>query len=68
MYCRAAKASLAPQGLFVMCASDLPGVAARVAREADGNHRTAARLFTFSIYYLFVLFALVLVGHLAGGV
>lgn len=35
MYCHAAKASLAPHGLFIMCASDLPGVEARVRRAAD---------------------------------
>jgi hypothetical protein len=35
VYCHAAKASLAPHGLFVMCASDLPGVEARVQRAAE---------------------------------
>ncbi|MEC9347022.1 MAG: heme o synthase [Pseudomonadota bacterium] len=41
-------------------------LAVRVARGAEGDHRAAGRLFGFSILYLFVLFALVLVEHVAG--
>lgn len=35
VYCHAAKASLAPHGLFVMCASDLLGVETRVRKAAE---------------------------------
>lgn len=42
------------------------GLAWRVYREADGGYRHAARLFGFSIFYLFLMFLLLGVEHLAG--
>jgi protoheme IX farnesyltransferase len=42
------------------------GLAIVVWREAEGVYRQASRLFGFSIFYLFMLFALLGVEHLAG--
>lgn len=42
------------------------GLAVAVWREAEGLYRQAGRLFGFSIFYLFMLFALLGVEHLAG--
>jgi protoheme IX farnesyltransferase len=42
------------------------GLAIAVLREAEGTYRQAGRLFGFSIFYLFMLFALIGGEHLAG--
>lgn len=42
------------------------GLAVAVLREADGAYRQAGRLFGFSIFYLFMLFALIGAEHLGG--
>lgn len=42
------------------------GLAVAVLREAEGTYRQARRLFGFSIFYLFMLFALLGAEHLTG--
>ena len=49
--------------IAALCGAVFLVLALRVNRSSDGNRRAAKRLFVFSIFYLFALFAALLVDH-----
>jgi heme o synthase len=50
----------------VICGAVFAGLAFRLHRNGDCDRRDASRLFAFSIFYLFVLFAALLADHSGG--